>query len=93
MTASKSLDPTLALPREAQLTRFQPKTCTEDFVNPVWNFPACQTLSHPLASVVHCRTATTAPAARCLVNPQPPFEPMTDWEELVMTAAVNTDNV
>ena len=27
----------------------------------------------------------TAPVARCLIDPQPPFEPMTDWEEPVMT--------
>ena len=29
--------------------------------------------------------ATTAPMARCIFNPQPPFEPMTDREEPVMT--------
>ena len=54
-------------------------------MNPAWNFPACRTLSRPLASVAHRCTATTAPVARCLIDPQPPLEPMTDREEPVMT--------
>ena len=81
----QSLAPTLALSREAQLARFRPKTCAEDFANPAWNFPARRTLSCPLASAARRRAATTAPAACCLVDPQPPFEPMTDREEPVMT--------
>ena len=64
---------------------FRPKTSAEDFANPVWNFPVRRTLSRPLASVARRRAAMTAPVARCLVNPQPLFEPMTDQEEPVMT--------
>ena len=32
----------------------------------------------------------TAPAACCLVDPQPPLEPMTDREEPVMTVYSNS---
>ena len=42
--------------------------------------------SCPLTSAVRRCTATLAPAACCHFDPQSPFEPMTDWEELVMTA-------
>ena len=63
---------------QSLLTRFRPKTCAEDFVNPAWNFPVHY----------HC-TATEAPMAHCLIDPQSPFEPMTepmtDREEPVMT--------
>ena len=59
--------------------------CAEDFANLAWNFPTRRTLSRPLASAAHRRAATLAPAAHCLIDPQPPFEPMTDWEEPVMT--------
>ena len=44
-----------------------------------------RTLLHPLASAACRRAATLAPAARCLIEPQPLFESMTDWEEPVMT--------
>ena len=44
-----------------------------------------RTLSRPLASAARRRAATLAPAARCLIEPQTPLEPMTDWEEPVMT--------
>ena len=44
-----------------------------------------QTLSCPLTSAARRRAATTAPAARCLVDPQPSFEPMANQEEPVMT--------
>ena len=54
-------------------------------MNPAWNFPTRRTPSHPLTSAARRRAATTAPAARCLVNPQTLFEPMTDQEEPVMT--------
>ena len=54
-------------------------------MNLAWNFPVRRTLSCPLASAVRRRAATLAPAARCHFDPQPPFEPMTDQEEPVMT--------
>ena len=74
---------------QSLLARFRPKTCAEDFVNPAWNFPVHWTLLHPLASAAHHCTATEAPMAHCLIDPQSPFEPMTepmtDQEEPVMT--------
>ena len=56
-------------------------------MNLAWNFPAHQTLSRPLASAARRRAATLAPVARCTFDPQPSFEPMTDWEEPVMTGS------
>ena len=81
----QSLAPTLALLREAQLAHFRPKTCAEDFANLAWNFPTRRTLSCPLASAARRCAATLAPVARCTLDPQSPFEPMTDREEPVMT--------
>ena len=59
------------------LTRLLPtQTCAEDFANPAWNFPVRRTLLCPLASATRCHAATLAPAARCHIDPQSPFEPM-----------------
>ena len=81
----QSLAPTLALSRELNLLASNPKTCAEAFANLTCNFPARRTLSRPLASATRRRAATTAPMAHCTFDPQPPFEPMTDREESVMT--------
>ena len=82
---AQSLAPTLALSRELNSLASDPKTCAEDFANLAWNFPARRTLSRPLASAARRHAATTAPMARCIFDPQPSFEPMTDQEEPVMT--------
>ena len=83
----QGLAPTLVLSRELNSLVSNPKTCAEAFANLTCNFPACRTLSRPLASAARRRAATLAPVARCTFDPQPSFEPMTDREEPVMTGA------